>query len=99
MYTSDIGMGGDELYAAIVPSTQALAYITSLNPSPALEMPGVVAFVGANDIPKQGRNAYQSGSGMNSVRTVSVLHCPSNMQGDCTQDQPEWYGEGITRGG
>ena len=67
MYTSDIGVGGDELYAAIVPSTQALAFVASLDPSPALELPGVVAFVGPRDIPEQGQNAYQSGSGQNKV--------------------------------
>ena len=70
VYTSDVGMGKDELYAALVPSTQALAYVASLDPSPALDLPGVVAFVGPRDIPEQGRNAYQSGSGLNSVRLL-----------------------------
>ena len=70
VYTSDVGVGGGELYAAIVPSTQALAYVASLDPSPALALPGVVAFVGPQDIPERGRNAYQSGSGLNSVRSL-----------------------------
>ena len=36
VYTSDIGVGDDELYAALVGSTEALATLTSVDPSAAL---------------------------------------------------------------
>ena len=67
VYTSDVSVGGSELFAAIVPSTQALAHIVSIDPNPALELPGVVTFVGPDDIPAGGRNTYSSGSDFNTV--------------------------------
>jgi len=45
-----------ELYLALVMSTQAHAKITNVAPSRALQMPGVVDFVTAADVP--GSNLY-----------------------------------------
>lgn len=38
VYTSDVGLGGDELYAYPVESTQALATIESIDASKALQV-------------------------------------------------------------
>ncbi len=41
---------------AVVKASIARGSIKSIDPSPALELPGVAAFVGAQDIPKGGAN-------------------------------------------
>lgn len=45
VYTSDIGVGSDDLFAALVGSTQALATITSIDPAPALAVSCVIIFL------------------------------------------------------
>lgn len=40
----------------MVKSSEARAHIVSVDPSPALSLPGVISFVGADDIPKGGVN-------------------------------------------
>eukprot|EP01050_Picozoa_sp_SAG11_P028518 SAG11_NODE_7651_length_1115_cov_1.044291_1_plen_189_part_00 len=50
VYHDDEGNGAC-LYAAFVPATQANAKITSIDAEAALAMPGVLAFVGADEIP------------------------------------------------
>ncbi len=42
---------GSCLFAAFVPCTRAPAYVVAIDPSQALAMEGVVAFLGADDIP------------------------------------------------
>ncbi|KAK9807521.1 hypothetical protein WJX72_001412 [[Myrmecia] bisecta] len=50
-YSGNVGLGADELWAAVVMSTEALATIKAIDTSAALKVPGVVDFVGPNDIP------------------------------------------------
>jgi xanthine dehydrogenase molybdopterin-binding subunit B len=46
----------DCVLTAVVKSTQALAEIISIDPSPALSLPGVTGFLSASDIPAGGKN-------------------------------------------
>ena len=71
LYTSDVTIGGSELFAVLVPSTQALAHLVGVDPAPALQLPGVVAFVGPDDIPAGGSNLYVAGSASNTVGCLS----------------------------
>ena len=48
------------LFAAFVLSTKASAKVKSIDYSLALESPGVVAFISAEDIPKNGKNVGPS---------------------------------------
>ena len=48
----------DELYAALVLSTKAHARLVAVDPSEALEFPGVIDFVGHRDVPAH--NAYRT---------------------------------------
>ncbi|XP_077175230.1 aldehyde oxidase isoform X2 [Paroedura picta] len=50
-YTSDVGPVDGQLYMAVVKSTRAHARILSIETSEALEAPGVVAVVTADDVP------------------------------------------------
>ncbi|KAK9795562.1 hypothetical protein WJX73_009750 [Symbiochloris irregularis] len=62
VYTSDISAGSDQLFAALVGSAEPLATISSLDPSEALALPGVEAFIGPKDIPKNGSNMITTGT-------------------------------------
>lgn len=55
-YTGDIPYRPDELFAALVTSQVACADLVEMDASKALEIPGVVKFVTAKDIP--GVNNY-----------------------------------------
>ncbi|KDR17215.1 hypothetical protein L798_08320, partial [Zootermopsis nevadensis] len=55
-YVNDIPKMPGEVYAAFSLTTVAQGYIGNINPSRALEMPGVVAFLSAKDIP--GENSF-----------------------------------------
>ena len=46
VYVADVGTSTRELFAALVESSQALAKLGKVDPSPALKLSGVVAFVG-----------------------------------------------------
>ena len=46
MYVADVGISTRELFAAPVESTRALAKLGKVDPSAALKLSGVVAFVG-----------------------------------------------------
>lgn len=46
VYVADVGTSTRELFAAPVESTRALARLGKVDPSTALKLPGVVAFVG-----------------------------------------------------
>lgn len=46
VYVADVGISTRELFAAPVESSRALAKLGKVDPSPALKLPGVVAFVG-----------------------------------------------------
>lgn len=46
VYVADVGISTRELFAAPVESTRALARLGKVDPSPALKLSGVVAFVG-----------------------------------------------------
>ena len=46
VYVADVGVSTRELFAAPVESSQALAKLGKVDPSPALKLSGVVAFVG-----------------------------------------------------
>jgi xanthine dehydrogenase/oxidase len=50
-YTDDIPRSHNELYGALVLSTKAHAKLLNVDASPALELPGVVAYVDHNDLP------------------------------------------------
>ena len=50
-YTDDIPLQKNELYGVMVLSTKAHAKIISVDESPALELPGVVSYVDARDLP------------------------------------------------
>ncbi|DBA80138.1 TPA: hypothetical protein ACH3X2_007614 [Trebouxia sp. C0005] len=54
VYVADVGVSTQELFAAPVESTCALSKLGKVDPAPALKLPGVVAFVGPDDIPKKG---------------------------------------------
>ncbi|KAL3141630.1 hypothetical protein ABBQ32_004865 [Trebouxia sp. C0010 RCD-2024] len=54
VYVADVGTSTHELFAAPVESTRALAKLGKVDPAAALKLPGVVAFVGPDDIPKTG---------------------------------------------
>lgn len=49
VYVADVGTSTRELFAAPVESAQALAKLGKVDPSPALKLSGVVAFVGKSD--------------------------------------------------
>uniref|UniRef100_A0A182SV62 Ald_Xan_dh_C domain-containing protein n=1 Tax=Anopheles maculatus TaxID=74869 RepID=A0A182SV62_9DIPT len=53
VYVNDLPSRPDELHAAFVLATVARRQILSIDPSAALELPGVVAFYSAKDIPGQ----------------------------------------------
>ncbi|KAF2460323.1 xanthine dehydrogenase/oxidase [Lineolata rhizophorae] len=55
-YTDDIPVQKNELYGCLVLSTKAHAKLLSVDPSPALELPGVVDFVSHKDLPKPEAN-------------------------------------------
>jgi xanthine dehydrogenase/oxidase len=57
-YTDDIPNPPGGLYAGLVLSTQAHARIVSIDPSAALAMPGVAAYVDVNDV--KGKNNFGS---------------------------------------
>lgn len=54
-YVDDIPQQVDELYLALVLSTQAHARILEIDPSEALTIPGVKAFFDAKDVPDSQR--------------------------------------------
>lgn len=51
MYAADIPKEPGCLHAAFVASTEPLAVVVSVDAGPALALPGVVAYLGAADIP------------------------------------------------
>ncbi|KAA8901382.1 Molybdopterin-binding domain of aldehyde dehydrogenase-domain-containing protein [Sphaerosporella brunnea] len=55
-YTDDIPRATSELYGALVLSTKAHAKLLSVDPSPALGLPGVVAYVDHKDLPSAESN-------------------------------------------
>ena len=65
-YTGDIPERKDELHAAFVLSSQANATMVRVDSSKALAMPGVVAFVDAQNVP--GANNWKL------TETVSVIN-------------------------
>ena len=56
IYTSDIVMPPSGLYGVFVESTEALAELHGVDPSPALALPGVAAYIDVRDVPKGGAN-------------------------------------------
>lgn len=46
VYVADVGVSTRELFAAPVESARALAKLGKVDPAAALQLPGVVAFVG-----------------------------------------------------
>ncbi|XP_059139151.1 uncharacterized protein LOC131927492 [Physella acuta] len=64
VYVNDIPNFQHELYGAFVISTVASAILESIDPSEALNMPGVVKFLTAKDIPEGGKNDYMASSGL-----------------------------------
>lgn len=56
VYVADVGVSTRELFAAPVESAQALAKLGKVDPAPALKLPGVVAFIGPDDIPAKGNH-------------------------------------------
>ncbi|XP_076461928.1 uncharacterized protein LOC143294357 [Babylonia areolata] len=56
IFVNDLPSFQHELHAAFVLSTVACAEIESVDPTPALELPGVVRYISAQDIPAQGKN-------------------------------------------
>jgi xanthine dehydrogenase/oxidase len=57
-YTDDIPVQKNELYGCLVLSTKAHAKITSVDYSPAMELPGVFDFVDHTDMPSPEANWY-----------------------------------------
>ncbi|CAH0400156.1 unnamed protein product [Chilo suppressalis] len=57
-YVNDIPVRQQELFCAFVTSDICVGEIESIDPTPALKLPGVVAFFSAKDIP--GKNSYLS---------------------------------------
>ena len=55
-YTDDIPVQKNELYGVMVLSTKAHAKIISVDPSPALDLPGVVEWVDHHDLPNPEAN-------------------------------------------
>ncbi|KAF2839518.1 putative xanthine dehydrogenase HxA [Patellaria atrata CBS 101060] len=55
-YTDDIPVQKNELYGCLVLSTKAHAKLLSVDPSPALDLPGVVAWVDHHDLPNPEAN-------------------------------------------
>ncbi|OCK85768.1 xanthine dehydrogenase [Lepidopterella palustris CBS 459.81] len=55
-YTDDIPVQKNELYGCLVLSTKAHARLLSVDPSPALELPGVVDWVDHHDLPSPEAN-------------------------------------------
>ena len=55
-YTDDIPVQKNELYGALVLSTKAHAKILNVDPSPALDLPGVVDYVDHRDLPSPEAN-------------------------------------------
>lgn len=55
-YTDDIPVQRGELYGCMVLSTKAHAKLLNVDPSPALEIPGVVDYVSHNDLPNPQAN-------------------------------------------
>ncbi|BFZ03639.1 hypothetical protein BsWGS_06678 [Bradybaena similaris] len=59
-YVNDIPNYRHELSAALVVSSVAVAKISNVDTLPAFQIPGVVGYIGADDIPKTGVNNYIS---------------------------------------
>ena len=57
LYTLDQPVTKEGLWAAYVGSHHSLARIQAVDPSKALQLPGVVAFITAEDIPEAGANS------------------------------------------
>lgn len=57
-YTDDIPRQNNELYGGLVISTKAHAKLVSVDPSPALAVPGVVAWVDHNDVADKKANMW-----------------------------------------
>lgn len=57
-YTDDIPRQQNELYGGLVISTKAHAKVLSVDPSPALALPGVVAWVDRHDVASKEANAW-----------------------------------------
>ncbi|KAI9664340.1 MAG: hypothetical protein M1831_002273 [Alyxoria varia] len=55
-YTDDIPVQRNELYGVMVLSTKARAKILRVDPSPAMEVPGVVEYVDHKDLPNEEAN-------------------------------------------
>ena len=55
-YTDDIPVQKNELYGVLVLSTKAHAKLVAVDPKPALDLPGVVAYVDHNDLPNEKAN-------------------------------------------
>ncbi|CAH3019046.1 unnamed protein product, partial [Porites evermanni] len=58
IYCDDIPKYADELYMGIVFSKRAHAKITSVDPSEALSLPGVKAYVSSDDVPGDNKTGY-----------------------------------------
>lgn len=56
IYTLDQPQSKEGLWACYVASTQPLACFDGVDTSAAMKLPGVVAYVGAQDIPQGGKN-------------------------------------------
>nr|GAT58891.1 xanthine dehydrogenase/oxidase [Mycena chlorophos] len=61
VYVDDMPKIGNEVYGALVLSTRAHAKILSVDPSAALEMEGIVAWVSHNDLPNERANWWGGG--------------------------------------
>lgn len=68
LYTDDLPAPATCLYAALVYSRVARATIVSVDPAPALAVPGIVSFIGPSDIPN---NALDNGE---EVLASSEIH-------------------------
>ncbi len=73
-YTDDMPEQKNSLFAAFVGSTEALAVIKGVDASAALALPGVVAYIGAEDVP--GVNKAATGDAELLFATDKVLHLP-----------------------
>jgi len=56
IYTDDIPLQRGELFGCMVLSTKAHAKLLNVDPSAALELPGVVEYIGRNDLPSEQAN-------------------------------------------
>ncbi|BGP19006.1 hypothetical protein JCM10213v2_007086 [Rhodosporidiobolus nylandii] len=81
IYVDDMPSYANEAYLALVLSTKAHAKLLSVDPSAALELPGVISYIDANDLPSEKANVWGSAAQDEHFFAPGVVTCHGQIIG------------------